>query len=124
MYPMEDPAGADLIDGSIGELSPFHEQFGYYAHGVGPETAMLPSAWKNRLVEVRNENTGGTTGLCLSPADLAVSKILAGRQKDTQFVELMLQEQLVSTKEIEALVPELSKEHADKVRAFLSRQGH
>jgi hypothetical protein len=32
-YPLDDPAKADLIDGSIGELSPFHETFGYYAHG-------------------------------------------------------------------------------------------
>lgn len=27
-YPLDDPAKADLIDGSIGELSPFHETFG------------------------------------------------------------------------------------------------
>lgn len=123
MYPLENPAGADLIDGSIGELSPFHEQFGYYAHGVGPETAVLPSGWRDRLVAVRNENTGGVTGLCLSPADLAVSKIIAGREKDTQFAALMLRERLVSTKEIEELISELSAEHADRVRGFLSRHG-
>jgi hypothetical protein len=39
IYPLGDPAKSDLIDGTIGELSPFHETFGYYAHGVGPETA-------------------------------------------------------------------------------------
>ena len=43
-YPKDNPALADLIDGSIGELSPFHETFGYYAHGIGPETAALPCA--------------------------------------------------------------------------------
>ena len=42
IYPPDDLQRAALIDGSIGELSPFHEQFGYYAHGVGPETAQLP----------------------------------------------------------------------------------
>jgi hypothetical protein len=31
---------ANLIDGSIGEGSPFHQTFGYYAHGVGQETAV------------------------------------------------------------------------------------
>ncbi len=46
-YPLEDPAKADLIDGSIGELSPFHETYGYYAHGIGPETAALPAGWKD-----------------------------------------------------------------------------
>ncbi|MBE7504139.1 MAG: hypothetical protein HS113_28405 [Verrucomicrobiales bacterium] len=40
-YPFDAPEKADLIDGSIGEKSPFHETFGYYAHGVGPDTAML-----------------------------------------------------------------------------------
>jgi hypothetical protein len=43
LYPLDNPDKADLIDGSIGELSPFHETFGYYAHGVGPDTAVLPS---------------------------------------------------------------------------------
>jgi hypothetical protein len=57
IWPPEDPEKADLIEGSIGEMSPFHETFGYYAHGVGPETAGLPSGWKSRVVELCNENT-------------------------------------------------------------------
>jgi hypothetical protein len=40
----------------IGELSPFHETFGYYAHGVAEETALLPQGWKDRLVAVQNAN--------------------------------------------------------------------
>jgi hypothetical protein len=39
LYPKHHPDRADLIDGSIGELSPFHETYGYYAQGVGPTTA-------------------------------------------------------------------------------------
>ena len=50
IYPLHEPAKADLIDGCIGELSPFHEAFGYYAHGVGPETAVLPPSWRKRWV--------------------------------------------------------------------------
>jgi hypothetical protein len=42
IYSLRDPADAELIDGSIGEASPFHQTFGYYAHGVGVETAVLP----------------------------------------------------------------------------------
>jgi hypothetical protein len=34
LYPKNHPERADLIDGSIGEGSPFHETFGYYAHGA------------------------------------------------------------------------------------------
>lgn len=39
LYPRSAPEKADLIEGSIGELSPFHDTFGYYAEGVGPSTA-------------------------------------------------------------------------------------
>ena len=81
---------SELIDGSIGEASPFHRTFGYYAHGVGPETAVLPAGWKERLISIRNENTGGGIGLCLEVNDLAVSKLIAGREKDLSFIRALL----------------------------------
>lgn len=109
-YPLDDPAKADLIDGSIGELSPFHETFGYYAHGVGPETAALPAGWRSRVVRLESENTGGTTGWCISPADLAVSKLLAGREKDVAYVRTLLQAGLVDESAILALADELGRE--------------
>src|SRR5881296_4492829 len=59
VFTLRNPADADLIDGSIGEGSPFHQTFGYYAHGVAAETAVLPAGWQERLVPVRNPNTGG-----------------------------------------------------------------
>jgi hypothetical protein len=117
-YPLEEPARADLIDGSIGELSPFHEAFGYYAHGVGPETAALPAGWMARAVRLETEHTGGTVGLCLAPADLAVSKLLAGREKDVAFVREMLRAGLVTGASIRSLASELRPEQA----ARLARQ--
>ena len=42
IYPKNRPERSDLIDGSIGELSPFHDLYGYYAHGVDETTATLP----------------------------------------------------------------------------------
>ena len=39
IYPLLTPELADKIDGAIGEGSQFHETYGYYAQGVGPETA-------------------------------------------------------------------------------------
>jgi hypothetical protein len=48
VYPKNHPERSDLVDGSIGELSPFHDTFGYYARGVGPETSILPLGWENR----------------------------------------------------------------------------
>ncbi|MCU0579491.1 MAG: hypothetical protein MUF69_08090 [Desulfobacterota bacterium] len=61
IFPKNRPELAPLIDGSIGELSPFQQTFGYYAHGVGPETAgNLPSGWEKRLVALHNENSRGS----------------------------------------------------------------
>lgn len=37
-----DQAKSDQVDGAIGELSPFHETFGFYAQGVSITTAVLP----------------------------------------------------------------------------------
>ncbi len=86
MFTLRDPKDADLIDGSIGEGSPFHETFGYYAQGVWLDTATLPAGWADRLVRIRNENTRNVTALCLEPHDLAVSKLVAGREKDREFI--------------------------------------
>ena len=85
VYPGNHPERADLIDGAIGEGSHFHEQFGYYAQGVGENTATLPKGWRERLVRVENANTGGSAGLCLEVHDLAISKYVAGREKDLAF---------------------------------------
>ena len=100
MFSPRSPADADLIDGSIGEGSPFHMTFGYHAHGVGEETAILPAGWKDRLILIHNENTGGGTGLCLEVHDLAVSKLVAGREKDLDFIKSLLHHQLANQKVI------------------------
>lgn len=85
LYPVNRPELADLVDGSIGEGSFFHEQYGYYAQGVSETTATLPAGWKKRLVRIRNDNTGGVEGMCLEVHDLAISKYAAGREKDLAF---------------------------------------
>jgi hypothetical protein len=85
VYPLHRPELAELIDGSIGEGSAFHQQYGYYAQGVGEETATLPRGWRDRLVRILNPNTNGIAGLCLEVHDLAISKYVAGREKDLEF---------------------------------------
>lgn len=85
-----------LIEGSIGELSPFHQTFGFYVDGVDIGGIVLPDGWRDRLIVVENANTNGYRGLCLDPADLAISKLAAGREKDLEFVRALLREGLVS----------------------------
>lgn len=86
-----DEAKSTLIDGTIGELSPFHSAFGVYAQGVGERTARLPAGWRDRLVPLRNDNTAGVTGWCLEPHDLGAAKLTAGRRHDFDFCRALLQ---------------------------------
>jgi hypothetical protein len=95
VYPRNHPERADVIEGAIGEGSPFHETFGYYAHGVGPETAKAPRGWEERLVPVRNANTRGATGWCIATPDLVLAKCVAGRAKDWAFAEDAIRHGLV-----------------------------
>ncbi|MBK7404281.1 MAG: hypothetical protein IPJ41_06510 [Phycisphaerales bacterium] len=94
LYSLRSRDDANLIDGTIGEGSAFHQTFGYYAHGVAEETANLPDGWKDRLIPVRGPDTNGATGLRLDAHDLAVSKLIAGGEADAAFVSVMLRHQL------------------------------
>jgi hypothetical protein len=49
-----DDLKADTVDGAIGELSSFHESFGFYAQGVSVGTAVLPTGWHDRVVHWSN----------------------------------------------------------------------
>lgn len=90
LLPLDAPSLTDLITGSLGDGSPFHETFGYYGDGVDAETARLPAGWQQRLVPIDNVNTNGFVGLCLDLHDLAISKCYAGREKDEEFLRAVI----------------------------------
>lgn len=117
VYPEHHRDRADLVDGSIGEGSPFHDTFGYYAQGVGEETATLPAGWKERLVPICNERTLGQTGLCLEPHDLVVSKLIAGREKILRFARDAIRHGLVAREVL--LERAATTELAEELRAVL-----
>lgn len=75
---------------AIGEGSPFHETHGYYADPVDERTAILPKKWKGRLVNLPAGDTNGARGLCLDPHDMAVSKYIAGGDKDLALLEALV----------------------------------
>lgn len=104
VYPRNHPERADEIDAAIGELSPFHETHGYYAHGVSPNTAILPAGWEQRLIRVRNANTAGATGLCIDAHDLVLSKYVAGREQDRDFNQALIRYGIVSRRKLVALL--------------------
>ena len=69
--------------------------FGYYARGVTPGTAVLPSGWRRRLVSYESPATSGVRALCLDIHDLWVSKAVANREKDRAFCRALLERDLV-----------------------------
>jgi hypothetical protein len=91
IYPLQAPELADQIDGALGEGSRFHETYGYYAQGVGPETATLPGGWMDRVHRVQNAATNDRVGYCLDVVDLFLSKAAAARDKDRVFCMALLQ---------------------------------
>jgi hypothetical protein len=125
VFPKNHPERADLIDGSIGEGSPFHATYGYYAQGVGESTAVLPRGWRDRLVKVQNANTRGAVGWCLEVHDLVVSKAVAGREKDELFIAAALAHGLVQETVLRDRLAEtaLSDEQRRVVAARLSARG-
>ena len=75
---------------SIGEASLFHETHGYYADPVDDRAALLPKGWRHRLVNLPPGDTNGAKGLCLDPHDMAVSKYIAGRDKDLELLRSLV----------------------------------
>jgi Nucleotidyltransferase of unknown function (DUF6036) len=104
IYPRNDPRKADEIDGSLGDGSPFQGTYGYYAHGVGPESVGAPAGWEERLVRVeiptRVGQDTGAVALCLEIHDLVLAKCAAGRDRDWEFARDALVAGLVKAAEL------------------------
>ncbi len=92
LYPALHPEKADLIDGAIGAMSSFDQTFGYHADGVGPETAVMPGDWH---VREQLHYIGEITVICPEVHDLAVSKCVAGREKDADFIRALFKHQMI-----------------------------
>ena len=72
-----------------------------------------------RVVLISNDATRGATGECLEAHDLAVSKLIAGRDKDIDFVAALLRHQLAMASLIEQrLADTLLRD--ESLRSFLT----
>lgn len=127
VYPYRDPAKADAIDGALGDGSQFHRTYGYYAHGVGPETAKAPAGWASRLVRVtlgpRPGSKRTATALCLEAHDLVLAKCVAGRDHDWQFVRLAVAESLVDLEVLLRAIPDLPTDAREQARVRSMLEG-
>ena len=123
----DDPDGskADRVDGAIGELSRFHETFGYYAQGVSVSTAVLPVGWEDRTVELATPGAAPARARCLDPHDCVVSKLVAGREKDLAFAAALIREGLVEPETLVTRVRAVSAVGGgsiDRIAAWVRRQ--
>jgi hypothetical protein len=123
IYPLHAPDLADQIDGALGEGSRFHETYGYYAQGVGPETATLPAGWMGRVHRVQNAATNDRVGYCLDVVDLFLSKAAAARDKDREFCMALLQHGHVKPAQVLSLVDAMPLDDAQqrRLRATIRR---
>jgi hypothetical protein len=108
--PKNRPDRVDDLDGALGEGSMFHSTHGFYVHGLSIEAATLPSGWQDRMRKVATPNTNGNVGWCLEGHDLAASKLVAFREKDREFVRVLLRERYVNSDELFARIRALNVE--------------
>lgn len=82
-----DIEASEEIFARFGQGSSFHHAHGFYIDGVDEGTAKLPPGWKSRAV-TREVEVNGIIVRAIAPAmtDLIVSKLLALRDKDKEFI--------------------------------------
>lgn len=82
------------IDLSLGILSRYREENGFFADALGLASVTLPEGWQDRLVPYRDDS-GNVVALCADRHDVAVSKFIAGREKDLEFLTSAIASSLI-----------------------------
>lgn len=125
VYPRNHPERADLIDGALGDGSMFHATYGYYAHGVAPDTPVAPASWHDRLVRIDvvavTRARGTATAWCMEAHDLVLAKLAAGRPHDLVFAAGVVRASLVHPERLHQLAATMPTSHRAVVRARLTR---
>ncbi len=75
------------ITENLGLFSEYQQHTGFYADVLGLATVVLPPGWEERLVELKNE-AGEILAFCAEIHDVCVSKLMAGREKDFEFLQI------------------------------------
>lgn len=125
VFPLNAPERAIEIDSNIGDGSRFHDQFGYYAHGVGPETAHAPAGWELRTVRLELKPVSGwkniAVGHCMLIDDVVLAKLVAGREKDFVYAEAALRAELVDADALRRGLPLIHAADREIARVNLER---
>jgi hypothetical protein len=80
------------INKKLGVFSSYQLEHGFYADALGLATVILPTGWQERLQKFEDEN-GNVIAYVAEIHDIAISKLIAGREKDFLFLkELFVRE--------------------------------
>lgn len=80
------------INKKLGVFSSYQLEHGFYADALGLATVILPTGWQERLQKLEDEN-GNVIAYVAEIHDIAISKLIAGREKDFLFLkELFVRE--------------------------------
>jgi hypothetical protein len=78
--------------------------------------ATLPAGWEERAWKVQNANTRNNIGGCIEAHDLAASKLVACREKDRDFVRLLMAREMIKPRTLITRIRGLPKAEAFKQR--------
>lgn len=93
-YPFEEDLG-EMLHEAFGDGQKFHQRFGYYADIIRPKmTENFPLNWETRAVPL----PGIERVVCLDPHDMAASKCLIARLKDSRQLEWLSSRQYIDLK--------------------------
>ncbi len=111
---------ANWISDVVGDGTPFEAERGYFIDHVAMKEGMpvLAAGWEARVT--RTHSMPGCTVDYLAPEDLAIAKLGAGRAKDLQFVQGMLDRGFVSTERIRELASSVAPAFRGKVETSLN----
>jgi hypothetical protein len=94
--------------------------YGYYAHGVGPETAVVPAGWEERLVRLDapplTRGQRRRTGWGREAHDLVLAKLARGDDRDWAFAIAALRGGLIEAQELRARADAMPPRVRDAVR--------
>ena len=131
LYPRHRPDLSDDIEEALGDGSPFEQQFGYFAHAVGPETDKAPAGWQDRLIRVeippRVASKRQPVAWCLEPHDLVLAKLARGSERDWDYARTAIRANIVEIDVLLVRAPTLpvGAEHrqvvVDSLRALAGR---
>lgn len=86
------------VNKKLGVFSSFQLEHGFYADALGLATVVLPTGWRERLQPFADEN-GDIVAFCAEIHDVAVSKLIAGREKDFLFLKEAFLREYISINE-------------------------